>query len=146
MLALKKAEGSDEVILRMVELDGKPAANVKVDTALLDMLPGDVLLLCCDGLHGLIKDQKMAEVLAQGEDLQTSCKLLVEAALAAGGTDNVTVVLARWRRVAGHLRQIRHGALSLVIGASLSDKTDPQTLIRKPPLIPLALHSHPKVF
>jgi hypothetical protein len=32
----------------------------------------------------------------------------------------VAVVLARWRRVAGHLRQIRHGALSLVIGASLS--------------------------
>ena len=74
-----------------------PAADVKVDSSLLDMLPGDVLLLCCDGLHGLITDAQMAEVLARTEDLTLACKGLVEAALAAGGTDNVTVILVRRR-------------------------------------------------
>lgn len=74
-----------------------PAADVKVDAAMLDMLPGDVLLLCCDGLHGLIKDTEMAEILAHEESLEKACKKLIDAANAAGGTDNITVVLVRRR-------------------------------------------------
>ncbi len=74
-----------------------PAADVKVDAALLDMQPGDVILLCCDGLHGLVRDPEMAQILSDEQDLQGACKKLVDKANSAGGVDNITVVLIRRR-------------------------------------------------
>jgi len=74
-----------------------PAADVKVDAALLDMQPGDILLLCCDGLHGMMKDAEMAEILAAEPSLEGACKKLIDRANGAGGVDNITVVLIRRR-------------------------------------------------
>jgi protein phosphatase len=74
-----------------------PAPDVKVDSALLDMQPGDVLLLCCDGLHGMVKDKEMAEILTANDDLTAACKALIDKANGAGGVDNITVVLIRRR-------------------------------------------------
>ncbi len=74
-----------------------PAADVKIDSSLIDMLPGDVLLLCCDGLHGLVSDDQMARLLTETEDLEQACRKLFDAANDAGGVDNVTVVLVRRR-------------------------------------------------
>ena len=70
---------------------------MKIDSSLIDMLPGDVLLLCCDGLHGLVSDDQMARLLTETEDLEQACRKLVDAANDAGGVDNVTVVLVRRR-------------------------------------------------
>ncbi len=54
------------------------------------------MLLCTDGLHGAIDDDVIADVLAaHDDDLEGAAKALVGAALAAGGRDNVTVVLVR---------------------------------------------------
>jgi protein phosphatase len=74
-----------------------PAPDVKVDSALLDMQPGDVLLLCCDGLHGMVKDVQMAEILTKHSDLNEAAKALIDMANGAGGVDNITVVLVRRR-------------------------------------------------
>ncbi len=74
-----------------------PAADVKVDTVLVEMQPGDVILLCCDGLHGMVKDAQMAEILAKNSALPAACKELIDAANAAGGADNITVILVRRR-------------------------------------------------
>jgi serine/threonine protein phosphatase PrpC len=74
-----------------------PAADVKVDAGPIDMRSGDVLLLCCDGLHGLVSDELMAQVLITHQDLNAACRALVDSANAAGGTDNITVVLVRRR-------------------------------------------------
>jgi serine/threonine protein phosphatase PrpC len=62
----------------------------------LDLEAADVLLLCSDGLHGPLGSDGIASVLAAaGENLARAANALVEAANAAGGPDNITVVLVR---------------------------------------------------
>lgn len=55
---------------------------------------GDRLLLCSDGLHGPVPDEHIASVLAGAADINAAADQLIQAALAAGGPDNVTVVVA----------------------------------------------------
>lgn len=55
--------------------------------------PGDVYLLCSDGLTDMVSDEEIREALLAGGDLSTRCRRLVEMAEAAGGYDNITVVL-----------------------------------------------------
>lgn len=57
---------------------------------------GDQLLLCTDGLTETIADSTIAHVLQEAASAQSACQALVDLALAGGGTDNVTVVLARF--------------------------------------------------
>jgi protein phosphatase len=57
--------------------------------------PGDTLLLCSDGLHGEVPDERIAELLAGGT-AEEAARRLVDAANAAGGNDNVTVVVVRF--------------------------------------------------
>jgi protein phosphatase len=57
---------------------------------------GDLLLLCSDGLYGPLGDDGIARVFgALAADLEATASALVDAANAAGGPDNVTVVLVR---------------------------------------------------
>lgn len=56
---------------------------------------GDKLLLCTDGLSGLVKPAVMEAILKREGPLDEQCRRLVEAAEAAGGNDNITVLLAR---------------------------------------------------
>lgn len=62
---------------------------------LVDLEPGDVLLLCTDGLTKHVSDQQIAELLGGAGDAEAACRGLVGAALDDGATDNVTVVVAR---------------------------------------------------
>lgn len=55
--------------------------------------PGDRLLLCSDGLSGMITDEDIAGLLRRADDAQAVAGLLVQAALAGGGEDNITVVV-----------------------------------------------------
>lgn len=55
---------------------------------------GDRILLCSDGLHGSISDEEIAQLLRARADMNHCARALIEAALAAGGPDNVTVVVA----------------------------------------------------
>ncbi len=55
--------------------------------------PGQVLLLCSDGLNDALPTADIATILSQESPLETRCQLLVDAAVEAGGRDNVTVVL-----------------------------------------------------
>jgi serine/threonine protein phosphatase PrpC len=72
-----------------------PSADVKVDSRPIDMRLGDTLLLCCDGLHGMISDETIAQILWTHPSLEEASRALVDSANAAGGSDNVTVVLVR---------------------------------------------------
>jgi protein phosphatase len=64
---------------------------------LIDLSPGDSLLLCTDGLTKHVSDDRIANALAQSESAESTCQGLVRDALAGGGTDNVTVVVVRTR-------------------------------------------------
>ncbi len=55
---------------------------------------GDRILLCSDGLHGFVPDQQIASSLARPADINAVVQGLIQAALTAGGGDNVTVVVA----------------------------------------------------
>lgn len=71
--------------------------TVAVDTARSEAKDGDIFLLCSDGLSGMVPDPAMRDILAEhAGDLQKACDALIEAANKAGGTDNVTCVLARF--------------------------------------------------
>lgn len=62
----------------------------------VDLEPGDALLLCTDGLTKDVADARIAELLVAAPDAASACKALVDEALARGGRDNVTVVVARF--------------------------------------------------
>jgi serine/threonine protein phosphatase PrpC len=64
------------------------------------LLAGDQLLLCSDGLTEMVDDQLIARVLREANSAQNACQSLIDLALAAGGTDNITVLLACFSRPA----------------------------------------------
>lgn len=68
--------------------------EVLVDLFETDLRPGDMVLLCSDGLHGLVDDDELLQA-AQMDDLDLVCQQLVELANRRGGHDNITVVLAQ---------------------------------------------------
>lgn len=69
--------------------------QVSLSLGLIDLEPGDTLLLCTDGLTRHVSDQRLIELLREGPSAATACRALVDEALAAGGRDNVTAVVAR---------------------------------------------------
>lgn len=66
--------------------------DVEPDAAEVLCEPGSRLLLCTDGLTNMVDDDKLAELLGQG-DAQEACDALVQTALDNGGVDNVTVIV-----------------------------------------------------
>jgi serine/threonine protein phosphatase PrpC len=68
--------------------------DVEVDLLDLDVVPGDRLLLCSDGLTTMVRDDAIADVLRGESDRERVAEQLVAAANAAGGADNITVVVA----------------------------------------------------
>ena len=62
----------------------------------LKLRDGDQLLLCTDGLTETVEDATITQVLREAKSAQAACQELVDLALAGGGTDNVTVVLAHF--------------------------------------------------
>jgi protein phosphatase len=69
--------------------------TVETDIFELTLEPGDYLLLCSDGLWELVRDDAMASIISQAASVQAACQQLVSAANAAGGTDNIGVVLTQ---------------------------------------------------
>jgi protein phosphatase len=65
----------------------------EVDVVEMEVRPGDRLLLCSDGLHGVVPPDRLETILKKAKPLAETCQLLVDAANAAGGPDNITVVM-----------------------------------------------------
>jgi PPM family protein phosphatase len=63
----------------------------------LKMIRGDRLLLCTDGLTDMVDDKTISRVLKETGASQEACQKLIDLALAGGGLDNVTVVVARFK-------------------------------------------------
>ena len=78
---LQRAVGTDE--------------EVAVDARLLAVEPGDTLLLTSDGVHGVVSDDDIAAILIGERNLTRAAMRLIEAANAAGGPDNATVIVVR---------------------------------------------------
>jgi protein phosphatase len=65
---------------------------VQVDVLAHDIQDRDTFLLCSDGLSGMVEDPKLLELVKSAADLETAVSSMIEAANAAGGTDNITVL------------------------------------------------------
>ena len=74
------------------------SAPLTVNYYSVPLSAGSLVLICSDGLHGVVESAEMEQILKGGRNgasLDVSCRKLVEAAKEAGGPDNVTVVLMR---------------------------------------------------
>jgi PPM family protein phosphatase len=71
--------------------------ELRVHSYALKPEPGTEVLICSDGLHGVIDEGVIAGALAGKGSLESKCRQLVEAAKEAGGPDNITTVLLRAR-------------------------------------------------
>ena len=69
------------------------APPARPDVRALDLRPGDRILLCSDGLHGLVDDATLAAILTDYPDPAAACQALIDAANHAGGPDNITAVV-----------------------------------------------------
>jgi serine/threonine protein phosphatase PrpC len=72
-----------------------PESKVEVDTMTYSARPGDVYLLCSDGLTTMVREERIAEILGELPDLDAAATQLVREANEAGGRDNITVVAFR---------------------------------------------------
>lgn len=69
--------------------------EVPIDLLTEEVRPGDVYMLCSDGMWGRVEDDEIALVVSEAPDLDAACERLVALANGRGGPDNITVVLAR---------------------------------------------------
>jgi serine/threonine protein phosphatase PrpC len=77
------------MLTRALGMDG----DLEVDEVRVEIRPGDRVLLCSDGLHGLAPDGAIEQVLRTVRDPKRAARALVALANRAGGTDNITAVI-----------------------------------------------------
>lgn len=75
---------------------GTRDAKTEAQLGMVRLVHGDQVLLCTDGLTEAVSGDAIAETLSVGGTSLSACRSLVDLALAGGGPDNVTVVLARY--------------------------------------------------
>lgn len=79
-------------ITRYVGMGGEAEAEARA----FPLVGGDRILLCSDGLTGMVDEPRIAKTLLAVPDADAACKRLVEMANESGGKDNITVVLLDW--------------------------------------------------
>ena len=94
----------DEGKITKEEARGHPSQNLldqcvgcgdcHPDTGCFEVNTGNLLILTTDGIHGEIAPEIISSILTDQEDIDAKAKLLIQAALDAGGADNMTVVIA----------------------------------------------------
>ena len=98
MLSPEEARHHPQANLIYRSLGDRP--TVEADIFEADLQAGDSLLLCSDGLSGQVEDQQM-HALVMAHPPQDACQQLVQAANAAGGPDNITVIIIRIEAIEG---------------------------------------------
>jgi PPM family protein phosphatase len=69
--------------------------NLRVHTHKVHPSPGMLILLCSDGLHGVVSEEELKQALSSQGSLEAKSKALIAVARARGGPDNITTVLLR---------------------------------------------------
>ena len=80
---------------------GRGSRDLPVEVSNRELQDGDLLVLSSDGMHGVVPDEvivsRLKRVVERGDSVETAAEQLIDEALAAGGPDNVTAVVARFR-------------------------------------------------
>lgn len=69
--------------------------SLNVDHFIVPLSEGDYVILCSDGLHGMVEDEEIKEVVLGNGSVEEKTKELVRRAKQKGGKDNIAVILAR---------------------------------------------------
>lgn len=75
--------------------------DVEVDIFTQSLLPGDRLVLCCDGVWEMLRDEGIEDVLLLEADPQRACNEIVRRSNLAGGDDNITVIVVQFEELEG---------------------------------------------
>ncbi|HEY6751106.1 MAG TPA: Stp1/IreP family PP2C-type Ser/Thr phosphatase [Rubrobacteraceae bacterium] len=107
---LTRAQASEHPQKNLITRALGAEEEVEVDTAVLPIGPGDRLLLCSDGLSDMIPENNMLDLLTSSpENTEKTVQALVQAALDAGGADNITVVVVDVREENPPAERARRG-------------------------------------
>jgi protein phosphatase len=112
-----------------------PEAEVEIDTWSYPVRAGDVVMLCSDGLTSMVSEARITEVLAASAVLDEAAGVLIREANAAGGRDNITVVLFRIEDVGSSaaLEQPTIAAPLASRSTTVSAATSPSPPVAPPP-------------
>jgi len=83
------------------------STDVEPEVHVHDCIPGDVFLLCSDGLWALVSDEDMQAIVAGSDSLDDACARLIVAANAAGGSDNISVAMVRLTSPTARTSEVR---------------------------------------
>lgn len=76
-----------------------PELFISVDTTTLNVLAGDIFVLCSDGLHGRMDERTIARIVSQEKDVDEVAQELVASAVEFDGSDNTSAVVIRVRSI-----------------------------------------------
>lgn len=117
--------------------------NDYIETGHSPFLPGDLLMLCSDGLTDLVNAKAMTTILMASSSLQQKAQALIDAANNAGGKDNITVVLVKNDKkpqkqkatkpvlIKKEVKQVDHSPTSIATPAAKPHLIEPQTITPK---------------
>jgi serine/threonine protein phosphatase PrpC len=95
---ITKEEASQSQIKNILTKALGIGPDMEPDLHEMTLFDGDILLLCSDGLHGMVSDETILATVISADDPDTVCDSLVGKALENGGGDNVTVVAGYMRK------------------------------------------------
>ncbi|MCC6754974.1 MAG: Stp1/IreP family PP2C-type Ser/Thr phosphatase [Solirubrobacterales bacterium] len=101
-----------------------PEPEVQADMAMVPAVPGDIFLLCSDGLTTMIGDEKIRDILIGATSLDAAARTLVDEANRAGGRDNITVIVFQVEDPARPLPRERQPDLAGAGSASRARRRD----------------------
>lgn len=93
----QKSELPRNVITRALGMQDHVVVDLQHD----DPTPGDVYVLCSDGLSGMVGDEDMTEIIVTASDVREACRRLIHRANERGGEDNITAILIKIEDAAG---------------------------------------------
>ena len=93
---LTEAEAEKHPLRNVITRALGGALQVNPDASEVETKPGDVFLLCSDGLTGMVPEDEILRVVTQNhDDLEAACGKLIETANERGGLDNITAILVK---------------------------------------------------
>src|SRR5438128_3275873 len=92
---LTEAEAEKHPLRNVITRALGGALSVNPDAAEVESRPGDVYLLCSDGLTGMVPEEEILRVVTENSDIEKACQVLIDTANERGGLDNVTAILVK---------------------------------------------------
>jgi serine/threonine protein phosphatase PrpC len=117
----QRAELPKNVITRALGMQDQVVVDLSHDIP----RPGDVYVLCSDGLSGMVTDEEINDIVSGTDDVKLACQQLIELANEHGGEDNVTAVLVRIELAAVERGDARTEEMSALRDSSTDEVGDP---------------------